>query len=108
MSRGGPLRVGTGCAAIAHGAALYFSGQVVRVPSLVSGPHDVEVPVRSRPRSVAVVVILGHPPKVDLVNDVADDVECVLGNWSRADELVLVEGPSSWEVVVDHLAHLGA
>jgi hypothetical protein len=58
--------------------------------------------------SVAVVVILGHPPEVDLVDGVADDVECVLGNWSRADELVLFEGPSSREVVVDHLAHLGA
>ena len=57
--------------------------------------------------SVAVVIILGHPPEVDLVNGVADDVESVLGNWSRADELVLFEGPSSWEVVVDRLAHLG-
>src|SRR5690348_14795368 len=60
------------------------------------------------PLSVAVVVILGHPPEVDLLNGVADDVECVLGNRSRTDELVLFEGPSSWEVVVDHLAHLGA
>jgi hypothetical protein len=60
------------------------------------------------PLSVAVVVELGHPPEVDLVNRVADDVECVLGHWSRADELVLIEGPSSWQVVVDHLAHLGA
>jgi hypothetical protein len=58
--------------------------------------------------SVAVVVILGHPPEVDLVDNVADTGETVLGNWSRADELVLFEGPSSWEVVVDHLAHLRA
>ena len=58
--------------------------------------------------SVAVVVILGHPPEVDLVDNVADTGESVLGNWSRADELVLFEGPSSWEVVVDHLAHLRA
>ena len=58
--------------------------------------------------SVAVVVILGHPPEVDLVDNVADTRESVLGNWSRAGELVLVEGPSSWEVVVDHLADLRA
>ena len=60
------------------------------------------------PGSVAVVVILGHPPEVDLVDNVADDGESVLGDWSRADELVLFEGPTSWEVVVHHLAHLRA
>lgn len=65
-------------------------------------------PAAPRPFSVAVVVVLSQPPEVDLVNGVADDVECILGNGNGPDELVLVKGLASWQVAVDHLTHLSA
>jgi hypothetical protein len=52
---------------------------------------------------------LGAPTAAKSIssNEVADHVECVPGKWHPADELVLLEGPSTREIVVDHLAHLG-